>query len=104
MPFRSLNKIFDHSKTLSLEFANSAFSLKQCKFAPLGTLPSLRMVNKNFVMFAPRHLQPTDLSVLEPKFWMLTLKVGEWRIIYEINHDEKVVTVHRVGHRREIYK
>ncbi|MFN3739510.1 MAG: type II toxin-antitoxin system RelE family toxin [Thermodesulfovibrionales bacterium] len=32
------------------------------------------------------------------------LKVSDWRIIYEINHDEKVVTVHKVGHRREIYR
>ena len=31
------------------------------------------------------------------------LKVGDWRIIYEINHNEKVVTVHKVGHRKEIY-
>ncbi|MDP3111784.1 MAG: type II toxin-antitoxin system RelE/ParE family toxin [Thermodesulfovibrionales bacterium] len=32
------------------------------------------------------------------------LKVGDWRVIYEVNRDEKVVTVHKVGHRREIYK
>ena len=32
------------------------------------------------------------------------LKIGDWRVIYEIHHDETVVTVHKVGHRREIYK
>lgn len=32
------------------------------------------------------------------------LKVGDWRVIYEVDHSEKVVTVHKVGHRREIYK
>lgn len=32
------------------------------------------------------------------------LKIGDWRVIYEIKHDEKVVTVHKVGHRREVYK
>lgn len=32
------------------------------------------------------------------------LKVGDWRIIYEINHNEKVITVHKVGHRKEVYR
>ncbi len=35
---------------------------------------------------------------------MYKLRVGDWRVIYEINHNDKVVTVHKVGHRREIYK
>ncbi len=35
---------------------------------------------------------------------MYRLRVGDWRVIYEINHNDKVVTVHKVGHRREIYK
>ncbi len=32
------------------------------------------------------------------------LKVGDWRVIYEVNHNEKLITVHKVGHRREIYR
>ena len=32
------------------------------------------------------------------------LRIGDWRVIYEVSHDSKVVTVHKVGHRREIYK
>ena len=32
------------------------------------------------------------------------LRVGDWRVIFEIKHDEKSITVHKVGHRREIYK
>ncbi len=32
------------------------------------------------------------------------LKAGDWRVIYEVDHSEKTVTVHKVGHRREIYK
>jgi mRNA interferase RelE/StbE len=32
------------------------------------------------------------------------LRIGDWRIIYEFNHNDKVVTVHKVGHRKEIYK
>jgi mRNA interferase RelE/StbE len=32
------------------------------------------------------------------------LRVGDWRVIYDINHDQKVITVHKAGHRSEIYK
>lgn len=32
------------------------------------------------------------------------LRVGDWRVIYEIDHAKKKVFVHRVGHRRDIYK
>jgi hypothetical protein len=49
MPFRLINEISDQSKALSLEFANSAFGLKQCKFALSGTLLSPRLVTKDFV-------------------------------------------------------
>lgn len=32
------------------------------------------------------------------------LKVGAYRAVYEVNHDKEVVTVHKIGHRRDIYK
>ncbi len=32
------------------------------------------------------------------------LKVGDWRVIYEIVSNEKIVTIHSVGHRKEIYR
>lgn len=32
------------------------------------------------------------------------LRVGDWRVVYEVNHNDKVVIIHRVGHRKEIYK
>jgi mRNA interferase RelE/StbE len=36
---------------------------------------------------------------------LFKLRVGEWRVIYyDVSHAEKVVTVHKVGHRREIYQ
>jgi hypothetical protein len=49
MPFRLVNEISDQSKALLLEFANSAFGLKQCKFALSGMLLSPRLVTKDFV-------------------------------------------------------
>lgn len=32
------------------------------------------------------------------------LKVGGYRVIYEIDHQRKIITVHKIGHRRDIYK
>jgi len=31
------------------------------------------------------------------------LKIGDWRVMYEIENRTKIITVHKVGHRREIY-
>lgn len=35
-------------------------------------------------------------------FYKLT--VGDYRVIYELNINKKVITVHKTGHRRDIYK
>jgi mRNA interferase RelE/StbE len=32
------------------------------------------------------------------------LTVGDWRVFYTVKSTEKVITVHLVGHRSEIYK
>ena len=32
------------------------------------------------------------------------LRVGDYCVIYEILHDEQVIVIHEIGHRREIYR
>ena len=32
------------------------------------------------------------------------LRVGDYRIIYEALHDEDVLLIHLIGHRREVYR
>jgi mRNA interferase RelE/StbE len=32
------------------------------------------------------------------------LRVGDYRIIYEVLWDEETIVIHAVGHRREIYR
>lgn len=32
------------------------------------------------------------------------LRVGEYRVIYEVNTEAKAVTIHYVRHRREVYR
>ena len=31
-------------------------------------------------------------------------RIGDYRIIYEILHDEQVIVIHEIGHRRDIYR
>ena len=32
------------------------------------------------------------------------LRVGDYRILYEILHEEQIIVIHEIGHRREIYR
>jgi mRNA interferase RelE/StbE len=45
---------------------------------------------------------------LEPLAGDLTglykLRVGAYRVIYEVLHAERIVLVHAIGHRREVYR
>jgi len=44
-------------------------------------------------------------QTLKGKFHnMFKLVVGDWRIIYTADFADKIITVHLIGHRREIYK
>lgn len=50
-------------------------------------------------------LDNLTLTPLKGKFsGCYKLKVGDYRAIYEVFHNKKVVTIHKVGHRKEIYK
>lgn len=31
------------------------------------------------------------------------LRIGDWRVIYEVRHNELIILVVKVGHRREVY-
>lgn len=35
---------------------------------------------------------------------LFKLRVGDWRVIYEIEHSVRRITIHQVGHRGKIYK
>jgi mRNA interferase RelE/StbE len=35
---------------------------------------------------------------------MYRLRVGDYRVVYDLDHNRKVLTVYAVGHRREVYK
>ena len=31
-------------------------------------------------------------------------RVGDWRIVYRIDADSKIVLIYRIGHRRDVYR
>lgn len=35
---------------------------------------------------------------------LFKLRVGDYRAIYDIDRANKIVVVHKIGHRREVYK
>lgn len=46
-------------------------------------------------------IQPEALSGDLAGFYKL--RVGDYRVVYEVLHSERVIIIHLVGHRREIY-
>jgi mRNA interferase RelE/StbE len=57
----------------------------------------LRWLRENFDF-----LEPEGLS--DPLAGLLKLRVGDYRVLYETHRQEKLLTIHMVGHRKDIYK
>ena len=55
------------------------------------------MLSENIELISPLPLSG-NLSGL------YKLKVGDYRAIYELDHNKMIITVHKIGHRRDIYK
>jgi mRNA interferase RelE/StbE len=51
---------------------------------------------ENFDQINPQSLT-ADLAGL------FKLRVGDYRVIYEFNHEEEIIFIDRIGHRREVY-
>jgi len=32
------------------------------------------------------------------------LRVGDYRVLYEVLYDEQTIVIHKIGHRREVYR
>ena len=47
---------------------------------------------------------PRQAAKLEAAIDLFRVRVGDYRIIYEVDHDAKQVIIHHVRHRRDVYK
>lgn len=51
------------------------------------------------------HLDELRLEALSKELkGLYKLRVGDYRVIYEVLHEEQTVVIHAIGHRREIYR
>jgi len=81
----------------SIEFLNSAakefrklnIEIKRSMIDPIDALRNNPYSHKT------KKLRNTDLY---------RIRVGDYRIIYQIDDDEKTVLITKIGHRREVYK
>jgi mRNA interferase RelE/StbE len=57
------------------------------------------------VEWLSENLDVVSPETLKGKFHnMFKLVVGDWRVIYTADFANKIITVHLIGHRKEIYK
>lgn len=64
---------------------------------------SIRILKR--VDWLSQNIELINPQTLKGKFQgMFKLVVGDWRVIYTTDFSNKLITVHLVGHRREIYK
>jgi mRNA interferase RelE/StbE len=47
---------------------------------------------------------PSGVKKLEGEDRLYRLRAGDYRLIYEIDDDRKVVTMIKIGHRRDVYR
>jgi mRNA interferase RelE/StbE len=48
--------------------------------------------------------RPSGVKNLSGKHQDWRVRVGDYRILYEIDDEQKLVTVWRIAHRREVYR
>ncbi|NJR63168.1 MAG: type II toxin-antitoxin system RelE/ParE family toxin [Cyanobacteria bacterium CRU_2_1] len=59
-------------------------------------LRKIRWLSENFENLIPQALS-ADLSGL------FKLRIGDYRVIYSFDIEAQLITIHKVGHRRDIY-
>ncbi len=60
-------------------------------------LTKIRWLSENFDNLTP------EVLIGEWK-GLFKLRVGSYRVVYTVNQNNQLITVHLVGHRRDIYK
>lgn len=58
------------------------------------------------IKWLAEHIEDIQLESLQGKRWkgLFKLRVGDYRILFAVYHNKRLISVHFVGHRREIYE
>jgi len=71
--------------------------------ADLDRVVARRIIRR--ISWLAEHLDDTKHELLAGKLsGLFKLRVGDYRVIYRIIKSEDTVVIHRVGHRREVYR
>jgi mRNA interferase RelE/StbE len=66
--------------------------------------PIARRIVKRIHWLA-ENIGDANLEVLTGDFeGLFKLRMGDYRIIYELIHEEQLIIIHTIGHRRDIYR
>ena len=83
-------------------FSVKLLSAAAADLSNIDKVPAQRIVNKlswlakNLDLVSPLPLKG-DLA------GFFKLRIGDWRVIYQVDYDIEEITVHQIGHRKEIY-
>lgn len=66
--------------------------------------PVQQRILERLTWFVTSFDQITPLSLTAEFKGFLKLRVGDWRIVYEVKMDEQEIIIHAVDHRDKIYK
>jgi mRNA interferase RelE/StbE len=73
------------------------------ELAKLDKLVARRVVER--VNWLAENLKNVHHKTLTGEFeGLFKLRIGDYRVIYELIHNEQIIIVHVIGHRREIYR
>ena len=79
------------------------FDEAEADLAELDTLVKRRVVRK--IKWLSGNLESIVPEALSGEFkGKYKLRVGHYRVIYSVNSNQKLILIHLIGHRREIYK
>lgn len=65
--------------------------------------PIQRRVRAAIDALAYQPLPPGVKKLRVPQGWF-RIRIGDYRVVYDVQHERLVVLVLRVGHRREVYR
>jgi mRNA interferase RelE/StbE len=73
------------------------------ELAKLDTSIARRIVNR--INWLAKNLDDIRLEPLSGDLsGFYKLRAGDYRVLYQIVHDQQMIVIHAIGHRREVYK
>lgn len=65
---------------------------------------TIKKILQNIKKIASKDLGLLNIKKLKSKHSLYRLRVGDYRIIYSLQHEEIIIYIVSIGHRRDIYK